>query len=285
MRFDYTTKALFHPERFQPFQAADAGPLSDGTCADMTPAKAWHFSSLAHCAYLDRGLLSEVLHTVDLELVTMFDRVGTQGFVARGANYAVLSFRGTEPDEPADLKRDLDVIPKPFLLGGRVHGGFLEALHGDNGVWKEVEEALGGLGSLSVWFTGHSLGAALATVAAATRKPTGLITFGSPRVGDEAFVQLLKDVRTYRYVNGADLVARIPPKIMYRHAGAMVFLDERRVSRVNPSRGYVWKRCAMLIARYALRFPLLRKGDVKLRSLVDHAIVNYSTALDNEIAK
>lgn len=58
----------------------------------------------------------------------------------------------------------------------------------------------------SVWFTGHSLGAALATLAADLFEPArGVCTLGSPRVGDVAFATLFDArfrQRSARYVNG-----------------------------------------------------------------------------------
>ena len=80
-----------------------------------------------------------------------------------------------------------------------------------------------------VWITGHSLGGALATVAAWRLlkmgvNVKGLYTFGSPRAGNHAFVHDLR-VRAFdrgmkipkgegnlaRFVHHMDIVARIPP--------------------------------------------------------------------------
>ncbi|MCA9453043.1 MAG: hypothetical protein KC584_10520, partial [Nitrospira sp.] len=58
------------------------------------------------------------------------------------------------------------------------------------------------------WFTGHSLGAALATLAADRYGDVqGLYTFGSPLVGDEGFARDFY-VSGYRFVNNNDVVAR-----------------------------------------------------------------------------
>ena len=105
---------------------------------------------------------------------------GTQGFVAKHAalGLTVLAFRGTESDKFEDLFSDLATVQTDFPGGGRIHSGF----------WKAYEPVRDRIANLLaqreglLLITGHSLGAALATVAAAEVAPTKLITFGSPRM-------------------------------------------------------------------------------------------------------
>src|SRR5262245_57879144 len=84
-----------------------------------------------------------------------------------------------------------------------------------------------------VVFTGHSLGGALAVIAAerAMRaniaQATCVYTFGSPRTGGSAFfdryTQRLGDV-TFRLVHGTDIVATVPPALNNRflHVGRLI---------------------------------------------------------------
>ncbi len=283
MLFNYTREALYHPERFRPFRVNGELPICDLTTVDVTAAEAWHLCNFAHSAYLDSESLADVLKSVGVELLKTVDRGGTQGFVARGADYVVVSFRGTQPDEHADIKADVNLPLVDFPAGGRVHRGFEAAL---KIVWADIEGVLKGLSDLPVWFTGHSLGAALATVAVAQRtgmKSDRLVTFGSPRVGNQAFVDLLANVPTFRYVDGADLVTMLPPEVLYRHTGTMVFVSETEPAVVNPSAPFVRKYRFKSIVRYWLRFPIFRRGEVKMRSLVDHAVVNYTAAIGKDL--
>ena len=83
-----------------------------------------------------------------------------------------------------------------------------------------------------LWITGHSLGGALATIAAAELKDTiairGVHTFGQPRLVDAQaqrfFARHFAD-RFFRFVNDDDLVTRIPPG--YEHVGRLVHFDEQ----------------------------------------------------------
>ena len=99
-----------------------------------------------------------------------------------------------------------------------VHEGFRKAL---DSVWGEIEAELELLPeNCPVFYTGHSLGAALATLAAANHPPRALYTFGSPRVGNQLFVDSLNKVPIYRIVDDEDFVANLPPGGMgFQHAG------------------------------------------------------------------
>jgi triacylglycerol lipase len=76
----------------------------------------------------------------------------------------------------------------------------------------------------NVWFTGHSLGAALTTLAMgnASYANANLVTFGSPRVGNanfrDSFFCRLRQVEKVpflkRYVHGDDIVPEVPLESM-----------------------------------------------------------------------
>lgn len=138
-------------------------------------------------------------------------------------HYAVLAFRGTE-QHVKDFITDLTI--GKFSIGGSkrdVHDGFKSAL---DSVWDEIERALRRL-NCPVFFTGHSLGAALATLAAARHAPTALYTFGSPRVGDATFAASLHDIRDiiHRVVDEEDIVADLPPtELGFQHVGKPITL-------------------------------------------------------------
>ena len=123
---------------------------------------------------------------------------------------------------PDPLAGEHDLSPFGPGIGGdavialRVH---LQAIRGqDTGTRK------------TIWFTGHSLGAALATLAVdrfGTERVGGLYTFGSPRVGDKVF-QKAFTAPCQRFVNNTDIVVHLPPPTLladYAHVGNLRFID------------------------------------------------------------
>ena len=117
----------------------------------------------------------------------LFDKDGTQVYCWLDNNIACVAFRGTEPTQWSDIKADLK-IRKVKCPTGFVHRGFRDAL---NEVWDDVSKWLTAQKKEDVFFTGHSLGGALATLAASRWNTitTHLYTYGSPRVGGRKFVK------------------------------------------------------------------------------------------------
>lgn len=181
---------------------------------------------------------------------------GTQGFVACNSDCIVIAFRGTEKKSD-DILTDVDLLQDKWPIstdsGDRVlsvHGGFLEGyLNVKEQVMQVVQQLLEENPKRSIWLTGHSLGGALATVCLAdllSRKipVSGVYTFGSPRVGNRAFVDYLnqsaKEV-IFRFVNEDDPVTEVPLEAIqdYCHVGNLKYLD--RFNRLKEDAA-TWKR-------------------------------------------
>jgi triacylglycerol lipase len=140
------------------------------------------------------------------------------GFIARRKADIFLIFRGTVTDQ--EWFQNLRIRLVPYLLPnfGKVHDGFLLTY---NLFRTEIQETLDKTDNASrLFIAGHSLGGALATIAlpdigARTgRKAVALYTYGSPRIGDNAFVTAFNDrycEKSFRIINTSDLVELIPP--------------------------------------------------------------------------
>jgi triacylglycerol lipase len=236
-----TWRDLLHPGDAPSFFDRVPLPPFDATAAGFSRVNAWWLAELSRLVYRhDAGepdaLLPsrrELLRWVGLEERNFWSdrRTGTQAMLVSASSpsaWAALVFRGTEQDVK-DFRRDLLTYPSRVDDGDiRVHRGFLEGLEA---VWGQIAAALAAVDG-PVFHAGHSLGAALATLASWRRAPTSCYTFGSPRVGNAAFAAALAGVRVYRVVDGRDAIALVPPEgLGFRHVGELHELsapDHRR---------------------------------------------------------
>jgi triacylglycerol lipase len=159
----------------------------------------------------------------------------TQLFIAHNASTVVIVFRGTENIQ--DWLTNAGVEFR-MTVHGRVHKGFDKAL---DSIWRQITETLARVqkNAQPLWISGHSLGGALAVLAAARfsldidqdvyKSINGLYTFGQPRVGDREFVKALDNeikLRYFRFVNDNDLVPRVPDRLnQYQEGGSIRFFD------------------------------------------------------------
>ncbi len=127
--------------------------------------------------------------------------------------------------------------------------------------------------------TGHSLGAALATLLASQHQPTALYTFGSPRVGDTRFVETLQSVDNHRYVDCCDIVTRVPLPVMgYDHVGVPEYIDRNGAITLNPPKETIVQDRFDAVEDYLLKYAF-QVGNVGARELADHAPINYVSAV------
>jgi hypothetical protein len=211
------------------------------TRAAYSDRMAWILASMAHLAYdryednrMARKLFIAKLQGGGFKLIKTFcsKETDTQAFLAESEDgYAVLAFRGTELSKREDVRIDVEAI-KVSVLDGRIHAGFRIAYES---VAKEIETNVLKLKGVPLYITGHSLGAALATVATQRLEHNPRIreiiaacyTFGSPRVGDSHYDIEFKSP-IYRVVNTTDIVTIIPLLAMgYIHIGDVRFLGNR----------------------------------------------------------
>jgi hypothetical protein len=167
--------------------------------------------------------------------------------VIRSASATIIAFRGTQMRQVNDYITDLELQLVPFHpeLGnlGSVHKGFHGAL---DIVWDDLGPILTELQKEArpIFFTGHSLGGALATLAVAkilvdpayaktnlAGLIRGIYTFGTPRVGDTMFSAALYrlihekigEIPVARFRNSTDIVSQMPP--MQPVAGLPVYAN------------------------------------------------------------
>jgi hypothetical protein len=253
------------------------------TRAAYSDRMAWILASMAHLAYdkfeepgQPRRLFTLKLKSGGFELLKTFNSVetDTQAFLARSSEgYAVLAFRGTETARRHDIVVDAAAM-KVSVLEGRIHSGFRTAYAS---VARDVQKNVLKLQDTPLYVTGHSLGAALATIATQSLEHNLRIremiaacyTFGSPRVGDRRYDREFRSP-IYRVVNTTDIVTVIPLLAMgYIHIG-----DIRYLGRLDGE----FRRGIPILQRWYLFLLAMFKffGPV----VGDHAIVEYRRKLE-----
>lgn len=302
-----TLDRLLVPDRFYSYFAGWPDHSFRAAAVEFEPVNAWWLAEAAMLAYADAPFIKGTLERAGLDeadfRLRLFTRGGTQCLVLDGDAFVHVVFRGTQVDDfwasAVNVATDAQFILAADGAGGRVHRGFLQAL---GKVWEELGAHLGALAAAApsrpVWFAGHSLGGALATLAAerAARelgaRVGGLYTFGSPRVGDKLFRARLDALglgeKTFRVVNDADIVARVPPAVRYRHVGRLRLIDGAGVVREldtdngPPLHKRLPRRVREVFAAAPFFASSLRRFKIPIpKPLADHAPVYYAVRLWN----
>ena len=193
---------------------------------------AYWLGRASQIAYLSRKETESEIKGWGFTEFEYFDKLDTQAFMAGNKEILLLAFRGTEDIRDWMTDLDIDLVGGP---GGRVHEGFHNAL---SYVWRDIWKFIRTERSKrALWVTGHSLGAALATLTVAKLRlekdepVNGLYTYGQPRTGDREFQRNFDADfvnQTFRYVNNNDIVTRVPFRSMhYSHIGICKYFDAK----------------------------------------------------------
>lgn len=224
----------------------------------------------------------------------------TQAFLFRKGKQIILIFRGSQ--QFADWKTNFSFKLRPFqvqinpnvaLPSGEVHRGF-------QGAWESIERMVGYYlrqwwsEDCQFWVAGHSLGGALATLAATSLDyqgftVSGLYTFGQPRVGDWQFARQVNQRmgdRMFRYVNNNDIVTMIPPQFnilkptrFYGHMGQFRYFDTFGKLHMQSWMAQRWTDRLL-----GLVLALRESGaDLVNDHMMGFYVDNLQTALDREI--
>lgn len=272
--FEFSLTAKYQPENA--LTLANLARLTYQTEAEISQqVTSWGFSQFAF-----------------IETPTPIEAYDAQAFIVANSDLIFVAFRGSE--SRTDWKNNLDFVLVHGYAGrvdesqGRVHRGFSQAL---DSIWRPIRQTIDQFQNQgqTLWFTGHSLGAALATLAVsrlilAEDKPVGgLYTFGSPRVGDRVFAQNFNNQfkgQSFRFVNGVDIVTRVPPRQAgYSHVGTFLyFSDAIRVTNDV----YWWIK---FLDTYPMTSATIEQRlSNGLEGAADHGIDLYEAHLERDIS-
>lgn len=230
MTYSYAWKSVFSPGKaFDFFSEPDPLPFNVKE-QGFSQANAWWLSEISRLIYVKHTDETDIkcqtetrnsfLHTMGLEECWFHNGKHVQCAIIETLpgkhekDFAILVFRGTQ-GKLSNWFFNFNALLSPWPAGGKVHKGFKLLLME---AWKEIEKQLDSI-QKTVYYTGHSLGGALAVLASSLKKPEAVYTFGSPRVGDLDFVNSTQDIDIYRVFRSNDIVAYVPPFPGILHAG------------------------------------------------------------------
>ena len=228
------------------------------------------FANIAQTTYDNPKTSTAKFKALGYTIIKFFDVDGAQAYLLTNGTITVLSFRGTEVTEKSDVLADLKSGKNIEACGGKVHVGFKGEI---NKVWPSITAALEANPG-NVYVTGHSLGAAMATIAASRiqDRVTALVTFGSPRVGNAEFVKSVA-VEHYRVQNNCDDVTKVPFMLMgFAHHGTHRYMNFNGEFRdLTP-----WQQVKDMVRS---RLRARAKGQ-KFIGVFDHMMANYIAKLE-----
>lgn len=230
MVYNHSWDGVFNPGKAEDFFQEKCGQPFEAGNFNFSRTNAWWLSELCRLIYVrgDRleGFTHQVkrrnrfLRPVGLKEKWFYDGRYVQcslvGPLSKEMEpFSILVFRGTSRGEGSRFFL-LDLILSPWPAGGSVHRGFKRVLLD---AWKEIYPQLTAAAQGPLFYTGHSLGGALAVLSATLRPPEAVYTFGCPRMADEAFIQAAGQLKIFRVVNNRDIVATVPPLHGFLHVG------------------------------------------------------------------
>jgi len=208
------------------------------------------------------------------------DKNSAQAALIEHEDYLCMAFRGT--NELADWLDNINLFRESVLFG-EFHRGFWNSVED---VWDVIYDEYLRLREEKkrpLFFTGHSLGGAMATVAASRflhqdLPYTSIYTYGQPRVlgrDTSRIYNLEAGKRHHRFQNNEDIVTRIPARLMgYSHVGSCFYIDSDKQIHDDP--GY-WFRFLDIVD--GSLDSLWKKGHVG--AVDDHDMNLYQVAVSN----
>jgi triacylglycerol lipase len=235
------------------------------------------FAKLSNLAYQRQKEAHRLFNKAGFTYSTYYGNAGSNAYVLENSTDVVIVCRGTEAKEWNDIKADLSIALVPSRAGvGKVHRGF--RTYTDK-IWEPIKSHVANIKNKDLWITGHSLGAAMATLMARrcildiNMKVPTLFTYGSPRVGNRSYInEFNNQITHHRWVNDGDIVTKVPFAPFYYHCGTMHHIGSDGKVTVEYDRKISWTRILSLLLPYGI-FKLLM-GDAK-----DHSSAVYTEKL------
>jgi hypothetical protein len=296
MQLNNTWQALLNPGSSNHYFATNVLKLFQVNYPGFSLINAWWLSELCRLIYkkdsnengkwTDIPTRNEILNRVHLQEYRFFNFEKAQCAIITSKKeikdaFAVLVFRGTS-GKLQNWIHNFDAFPSKWPCGGWVHKGFKKIF---DEIWDDILTSLLSIRQ-PIIYTGHSLGAAMATLAASLKPPRALYTFGSPRVGNAAFIHSLKDIRIYRVINSRDIVSSTPPSLMtfkFFHAGEPYYLNHKKYQNISTDNFKENIDDLEKKSIYKRHVPSHKWFPSPPEFLADHAPINYTACLQDPL--
>ncbi len=237
------------------------------------------FAEISLISYMKPEECGKVVGRLGFNKGKFFNCDGSQAYWLANDHDSVIACRGTEPGEWNDIKADLHAVFALAETVGHVHRGFKKEV---DDLWPQLEDAIVN-DRRKLWFTGHSLGGAMAYICAGRcllshiqNEPQEVYTYGSPRIGNKRYVNYTK-IPHIRWVNNNDLVPTVPPVWLgYRHTGDEMYINN--IGQVKSLTG--WDRRKDKLKGFLRGFFKFR-----IDHFSDHLMPFYIDAIDREVKK
>jgi len=171
---------------------------------------------------------------LNLELYSFFNINEAEVAIYYNKNIIIVVLNGTTVEDINDILCDINIFYEKTNFG-KIHKGFFEYY---KKLRKPVFSSLLKLNkekNRKIYWTGHSLGGALAVIFALIFGEGVIYTFGSPKVGDKNFAEYCnKNLIHYRIYNEDDLITKLPPiDFLYEHCGKDIFFRKKSIFRIT----------------------------------------------------
>jgi len=245
-------------------------------------------SSRAYAQDNPGAINTKLAHALVVDSET--DRGRSPSAAATFHDARIIAFRGSA--NLRDWLTDGTILRERLPDRAEIHLGFYTAYQS---IADRILTSAAAKDGSPIYLTGHSLGGALAVLAAWHLARhfihiTGIYTFGQPRVGDPFFAsdcQALFGEKHYRLINDLDLVPRLPALAShYRHSGHRVYITGPRAVPGSQQPGHVHdprilvdpSPITVLAHELSSLYHAWRTHDY-FDSLQDHSLAEYQSAL------